>query len=704
MTARARKHERYRNGRCHKKKSRHAAQQRRTTLIDRPWGDRRELALRIGRQRGGRDRTDGSPPRRHAVAGDRRLDRSPEPRHEQARAALRALLEEDLRRLIPRVHRETERAPMHGKERAAAEQRVRLQRVLRAEMHVAPRGMPGADLQHHEIERPKPLPNGGVFGRESRIPAEEDAVVRRAHHERGPQGGVALAERAAREMLRGRRRDLYPTPWKVERLPPVELRNALRLHAPRFEMCANAERGHEGNIGLRERADGRIVDMVLMVVRDDHNVHGRHLSQCHGHRLEALGSGERQGRCARAPHRVGEDANALDLDEDRRVPEPGRAQSALRFPPPRFERIQSGQRPCRNAPLSSAHELRHRRHRRVGIAQARHDRMQVAKSLARPTRRILDPFEPRALRLGAERFHGRQHNAPTLYAPRQMIQWILRVLASIFVAAAMAGCATAVFNKASNAPWKSGVAADTPFGGDVMRENSIVLAFSGGGLRAAAFTHGTLRALQTVKTPDGDLLDDVAIISSVSGSSLASAYYGIYGRAGLERFREDVLLPGFESGLRLSLLNPANLARMFQGGLNAREDFGDVLDRKVFHGATFGDLYRHPRPSIRIHATDLYHRVPFPFFPPLFAVLCSDISSYPVADAVAASMAVPLVFAPVVVRTYPDNCPPLPPQVETLKVQAEKSHALAAIARAVSTYRAGPVRYIKLADGGLTGT
>ncbi len=283
-----------------------------------------------------------------------------------------------------------------------------------------------------------------------------------------------------------------------------------------------------------------------------------------------------------------------------------------------------------------------------------------------------------------------------------MIQWILRVLASIFVAAAMAGCATAVFNKASNAPWKSGVAADTPFGGDVMRENSIVLAFSGGGLRAAAFTHGTLRALQTVKTPDGDLLDDVAIISSVSGSSLASAYYGLYGRAGLERFREDVLLPGFESGLRLSLLNPANLARMLQGGLNAREDFGDVLDRKVFHGATFGDLYRHPRPSIRIHATDLYHRVPFPFFPPLFAVLCSDISSYPVADAVAASMAVPLVFAPVVVRTYPDNCPPLPPQVETLKVQAEKSHALAAIARAVSTYRDGHVRYIKLADGGLT--
>jgi hypothetical protein len=38
-----------------------------------------------------------------------------------------------------------------------------------------------------------------------------------------------------------------------------------------------------------------------------------------------------------------------------------------------------------------------------------------------------------------------------------------------------------------------------------MRENSIVLSFSGGGLRAAAFAHGVLTALESVKTADGDL-------------------------------------------------------------------------------------------------------------------------------------------------------------------------------------------------------
>ena len=265
----------------------------------------------------------------------------------------------------------------------------------------------------------------------------------------------------------------------------------------------------------------------------------------------------------------------------------------------------------------------------------------------------------------------------------------------------VSGCAS-VHNKAGNEPWAPGTPLDMGAPANVMGENAIILMFSGGGLRAAAFAQGVLEGLREVATPEGDLLDDVSIISSVSGSSLTSAYYGLYGRTGLARFREEVLLPGFEGGLRLSLFNPANLSRVMTGGLNTREDFGDVLDRKVFHGATFGDLYRRGVPSIRIHATDLYHRVPFPFFPPLFAVLCSDLSKYPVADAVAASMAVPLVFAPIVVRTYPENCPPLPKEVEGLKLAARTSHALEAISRAVRTYRDGHVRYIKLADGGLT--
>jgi NTE family protein len=268
----------------------------------------------------------------------------------------------------------------------------------------------------------------------------------------------------------------------------------------------------------------------------------------------------------------------------------------------------------------------------------------------------------------------------------------------------LAACAAPVFNSATNEPLSEATPPNMGSRQDFMHENSIMLSFSGGGLRAAAFAHGVLTALTQVKTADGDLLDDVAMISSVSGSSLAAAHYGVYGREGLARFRREVLLADFEGGLRLSPYSPANLSRILGGGLNAREDFSDRLDHAVFHGATFADIYRRERPDIRIHATDLYHRVPFPFIPALFSVLCSDLSRYSVAEAVTASLAVPVVFAPVVVRTYPDSCPPLPPAfIAALHERRRTSRLLNAVDRAMTAYR-DPVRprFIKLGDGGLT--
>src|SRR6478736_3617080 len=92
--------------------------------------------------------------------------------------------------------------------------------------------------------------------------------------------------------------------------------------------------------------------------------------------------------------------------------------------------------------------------------------------------------------------------------------------AALLAASVLAGCATPIFNPASNAPWSPTTPPDMGAPVDFMGENSIVLSFSGGGLRASAFTYGVLTALASVKTPEGDLLDDVALINGVSGSSL----------------------------------------------------------------------------------------------------------------------------------------------------------------------------------------
>jgi NTE family protein len=271
------------------------------------------------------------------------------------------------------------------------------------------------------------------------------------------------------------------------------------------------------------------------------------------------------------------------------------------------------------------------------------------------------------------------------------------------LALGLCGCATNVFNSPTNAP----LTKDTPTGMgapvDILGVNNIALSFSGGGLRAAAFAHGVLEALAETKTATGDLSDDVAFISSVSGGSITAAHFGLYGRQGLATFRENVLLRDYEQDMRLSL-NPANLMRMFNGGLNAKENLGDSLDRHAFHNATFADLYRRGRPDVRIHATDLYNRLSFPFIPRVFQLLCSDIRSYSVSDAVVASMAVPLVFAPVVVRTYPDRCnEPLPAIFEKIRVDQDAPRTLKALEHGMSAYRdPSRMRFVKLVDGGVS--
>ena len=55
-----------------------------------------------------------------------------------------------------------------------------------------------------------------------------------------------------------------------------------------------------------------------------------------------------------------------------------------------------------------------------------------------------------------------------------------------------------------------------------------------------------------------------------------------------------------------------------------------------------------------INASDIFNRTPFVFSDETFA-LCKGFF-YPIATAVAASAAMPVIFAPVSMRTFPDRC------------------------------------------------
>ena len=74
----------------------------------------------------------------------------------------------------------------------------------------------------------------------------------------------------------------------------------------------------------------------------------------------------------------------------------------------------------------------------------------------------------------------------------------------------------------------------------------------------------------------------------------------------------------------------------------------------------------------------------------------------PLANAVAASAAVPVAFAPVVIQTFPGQCnDPLPPWIVRARDNSRAPPMLNAFAKAINRYHDGQMPYIKLLDGGL---
>ncbi len=269
------------------------------------------------------------------------------------------------------------------------------------------------------------------------------------------------------------------------------------------------------------------------------------------------------------------------------------------------------------------------------------------------------------------------------------------------------GCAVTFENTPRNAPAIAEHArpADAPRAPqDIVGENAVALSFSGGGLRAAAYGLGVLQGLEDMPGSNRkSLLDDLTFVTSVSGGSMTAAYYGLHGKDTLKTFREGLLRDG-EADLRFSLLNPVNLSRLIAGGLNDRSNFQRWLEEDLFKRATFADIFRRGKPEIWINATHVYQRLSFPFNQRVFDALCSDLASFPVSEAVAASMAVPVFFVPVVLEKHPNHCTTdLPDWVMDPMATLGKPLLTQALARSLRDMRdTRNGRYVKLIDGGVT--
>jgi NTE family protein len=280
---------------------------------------------------------------------------------------------------------------------------------------------------------------------------------------------------------------------------------------------------------------------------------------------------------------------------------------------------------------------------------------------------------------------------------------LLRSAALLLAGLALAACSTM-------RPWINQPLAD----GVVPREEATLapsprpivaaVTLSGGGARAAAFGLGVLQELKATHiVQDGrqtTLLDEVGLISGVSGGSILAGYYAAFGDETFERFERDFLLVNFQTGLLRQVREPSTLYQLTSPWYGRSNVLEERLEG-VLRGTTFGELRRRrPWPRLLVTATDLTTGAPFEFTPEQFALICSDLNTVPLSFAVAASSSVPLLLSPMTVRNYGGSC--APPDSTRMEARAGRNLSAKFLRMIADSYRDAAQRpYIHLVDGGL---
>lgn len=243
------------------------------------------------------------------------------------------------------------------------------------------------------------------------------------------------------------------------------------------------------------------------------------------------------------------------------------------------------------------------------------------------------------------------------------------------------------------------VMSQKPFG-----RATLVLAFSGGGSRAAALAYGVLEALRDTPIQRNGktirMLDEVDVISSVSGGSFTAAYYGLHGDKTFQKFEKLFLRRNIEALLIEQALNP-----FMWFSRNTRTDrAAEFYEEAVFKGATFADLHKQAGPLIVINASELGNGVRFSFTQEYFDLLCSDLNSFPLARAVTASSSVPIIFNPVVLKKYRHCNTQAPSMLLNNQENSYKSYQVSSLQHALKQYIDPDNKrdYLHLVDGGVT--
>jgi len=212
-----------------------------------------------------------------------------------------------------------------------------------------------------------------------------------------------------------------------------------------------------------------------------------------------------------------------------------------------------------------------------------------------------------------------------------------------------------------NEPWPAGKPAPDTAGSWKLTEleskddRLVALAISGGGSRAANFGAAVMLELQR-----RGLLQQVDVISGVSGGTLPAVYFGLGEKAGAftEPAVREALGYDFQSSWIRRWFLPQNIFRYWLSDFTRSDIMVQVFNNRLYHDATFADLQMHPK--ILLNSTVHNDNTRFTFTDERFAAIHSVLAPYRVANAVNASSAFPGAFQDVTLQWYME--PPQPTQ------------------------------------------
>ena len=239
----------------------------------------------------------------------------------------------------------------------------------------------------------------------------------------------------------------------------------------------------------------------------------------------------------------------------------------------------------------------------------------------------------------------------------------------------------------------------------------VILAISGGGTRAAALGYGVLEELRRTEVMVNGvkrrLLDEVDVISAVSGGTFPATYYALRGEKTFEEFEAKVLSRNFESELaKRIILNPVNWFRLPSGTFGKSDLFAELYDETVFDHATFADLKRANGPLVIINGTDITVGARFSFTQDQFDAICGDLSKVTLGRAIATSTALPPLLTPISFENRGGTCgrkaPAWQTAAEAAATRSETPGRALLRARALQSYEDPARPYVHVFDGGLS--